>query len=131
MPEDLLHPVVAPDILIKVDVAERAEQGDIAFVDFILHGGKFILPADKIIGIHDGRGAFVRHPFSAAVGIVGDAHLALFSGFGGDEHNAVGAAATVDGRREGILQYVDGLDVGSCDIADAFHRETVHDVEGG
>lgn len=50
-----------------------------------------------------------------------DLRLALAALLGGDQHNAVGGARTVDGGRRGVLQHLDRLDVGQVE-----HRQRTH-----
>ena len=68
--EELLDPVVAGDILIKVDVVEGTEEGNVALVHFVPDRREFVLGADELIRRHDLDGVLVGHPFAAVISVV-------------------------------------------------------------
>ena len=75
---------------------------------------------------------FVGHLLHTHVGIETyvDFAVVLRTALGGDDHNAVGTAGTVDGRRRSILQDVDAFNLGGVEGRHAvFAGETVDDVQ--
>ena len=81
---------------------------------------------------HRGRTVHnVRHRQSARVV---DAHPPALSLFRRHENHAVGTARTVDGRRRGVLQYVDRLNVARVQRLNGRGRHqgySVHNIQGG
>ena len=63
---------------------------------------------DEAVGHEDGE-----------VGRGCDTCLALLATLGGDEDDTIGAADTEDGRRRGILQHGDALDLVRVDVVEA------------
>ena len=128
--ENGIHPIVYRSALVQVDIVERAEIRQIIGIDLSADGSQFVLELDEVLGIHRLEGVLVRHRLQSIVGI--ELHgnlLALVGALGRHDDDTVRTAATVDGRGEGILEDVDGLDLRRRDVIDRLDRETVHDVE--
>ena len=56
-------------------------------------------------------------------------HFSLFTAFGRNDDNSVGATCTINSGRRGIFQHIDALNLGRGDIADARHRKSIHNVQ--
>ena len=64
------------------------------------------------------------------LGVEGHGRILRLAALGGDQHDAVGTAGTVDGRRGGILQHRDRLDIGTVQERERpVVRGPVHDIE--
>ena len=127
--EKLVHPVVALHAVVEVDVGERSEVRLVVVRDLVLDGGQLVLPLGELRGVERLHLVLAGDVLEPPVYIVVYVHLALLAALGGDQHDAVGAARTVDGRREGVFQNVDRLDFRRGDVADALHGESVDDIE--
>ena len=115
--EDLVLPVAAlngaPDVhIVVVAVVRRAE---------------LVLVEGVVVGRHDLH--LLRNLLPTVGGVERHVGLALGTALRGDDDNAVGTAGTVDGRRRGVLQHVDALNLTRSDVADARYWEAVDDVE--
>ena len=127
--EKLVHPVVALHAVVEVDVGERSEVRLVVVRDLVLDGGQLVLPLGELRGVERLHLVLAGDVLEPPVYIVVYVHLALLAALGGDQHDAVGAARTVDGRRKGVFQNVDRLDFRRGDVADALHGESVDDIE--
>ena len=127
--EELVHPVVALHVVVEVDVGKRPEIGFVVVRHLVLDGGQFVLPFGELRRVERLHLVLAGDVLETPIYIVIDVDLAFLAALGGDEHDAVGTARTVDGRREGVFQNVDRLDLRRGNVADALHREAIDDVE--
>ena len=127
--EDCIHPVVPLHSLVEVDISEGAEIRSVVVLEIVAHHAEFVLELHEVLDVHGLDCVGVGYPLGAVVAV--ELHgnlLSLLRALGGDDNDAVCTAATVDGRRERILQHVDRRDFGGRDIVDGFHGEAVHDI---
>ena len=97
--------------------AETEDVVDVGRIGGVAVGVRFEVGGRPVVAVVD---QFGRHGALVEVvrTVVGDLHLAFFGAFGGDEDDAERTARTVDGRRRGVLQYRDALDVFGVDRRD-------------
>ena len=125
--EDDLLPVVARIVLIKVHVFVNAEIRLVHRADGVPVDRLFVLPEGVLVRVeHVGHRG---HVFQSRIGVERHLHAVLPGALGRDHDDAVGAPRTVDGRRGGVFQHVDRLDVRGRDVGDRRNGEAVHDVE--
>ena len=129
--EHLLNPVVAGHAAVELHVVVDAEVGHVVFVIPAADHRELVLVPDEVVGTVHLNSIGVGHLLHSPVDIVAHGDLAARTALGGHEHYAVRAAGSVDSGREGVLEHVDGLDVGGGDVGDALNREAVHYIEGG
>ena len=127
--EYLTDPVIPLEVFIEVHIIIDTEIRDVIIFIAAPDHGKFVLVLHKVIRAVHLDGILVRHPFLSPVCIVADGEFAAGTAFSGDEDYTVRSTGTVDGCREGIFQDIDALDVGSRNVGNAFHRETVHNIK--
>ena len=128
--EDRIDPIVTFQAFVQVDIGKVAEVRLVIGAEVVADDTEFVLELHEVLRIHRDDGAGVGHFLETVVRVElhGDP-LSLFGTLGGHDDDTVRTAASVDGRGEGVLQDVDGLDLGGRDVVDGLHREAVHDVE--
>ena len=125
LPVVALHVVVEVEVLIVAE--ERGEGRDLRRVVVVFQQCELILPPCVVAGLEHVH--LLCDFLPAIVGVVAHADLSLLSFLCGDEDDAIGATATIDSGGGGILEHGDVLDVGSGDVADVVHGETVDDEQ--
>ena len=112
--------VIAPVVL----VAQGVHIGIQAVVHIALphHLAEF-LGIEDLHTVHVGLGGHG--------GVKVNLYLAVLAGLGGDDDDAVGGAATVDGSGSSVLEHLDGLDVVTVELVHTgLGGHTVNDVQG-
>ena len=71
----------------------------------------------------------LSHLLPRIVCVVRYTYLTLLTTLSSNEDYTVGTTRTVDSCRRSILQYCDIFDIGSRNIADTFHWETIDDIK--
>ena len=127
--EHLSDPVISLHILIEPHIIIDTEIRDVIIFIAAPDHGQFVLVLHEVIRAVHLDGILVRHPFLSPIGVVAYREFAAGSALSSDEDYAVRSTGTVDGCREGIFQDIDALDVGSRNVGNAFHRETVHNIK--
>ena len=122
--ENLLHPIrVGCQFVSHVGEAEHVEGGSLVAVGKLFTDQHHVVFRIEHFGQLPGLGVEVARlvanrsfVFAAAV-------------FGRDDDDTVGSPRTVDGTRSGILQYVDGFDVGGIDVVDVAQLQSVNNEQ--
>ena len=121
-------PVVALDVLVEVEILILSEVLCVrAEVVLVLQQGELILPFCVVVGVEHVEGVCDLLP--AVVSVVAHVHLTALTALCRNEDNTVSTTRTVDSSRRSVLKDGDVLDVGSGDVGDGFHWESVNDVE--
>ena len=104
---------------VRIDSGEGGFVGPMGIVVGRTH------PVDVVSGVAVLEG--LVHEIEGSLGLEADLGRAHLAPLGRDQDNAVGGAGAVEGRRAGILQDVDGLDVIVVDLAHVIPELAVYD----